>query len=291
MGKILIPYKKYVLGEDLPGSKKNMVKEMFGLNGKVAIITGGMGLLGREFTKALRAAGAKVAIFDICTDKYPREFREVLQDKNVTVYRTDVTNKGSIKKSLGAVMRKWGRPQILINAAAIDIPPSYSKKSNLFETYPEELYEKIVDVNVRGTLLCSQIVGAAMARSKGGSIINISSVYGEVSPDQRIYVRKGKKGTFIKPVSYCISKGAVSNLTKYLATYWAKKDIRVNCLIFGGVFNNQDKEFVKNYSSRVPMGRMARRDEYNGAILFLASDASSYMTGANLVIDGGYTAW
>jgi len=268
-----------------------MVKEMFGLDGKVAIVTGGMGLLGREFTKALRAAGAKVAIFDIRTEKYPREFREVLQDKNVTVYRTDVTNKGSIKKSLGAVMRKWGRPQILINAAAIDIPPRYSKKSNLFETYPEELYEKIMDVNVRGTLLCSQIVGAAMARGKCGSIINISSVYGEVSPDQRIYVRKGKKGTFIKPVSYCISKGAVSNLTKYLATYWAKKDIRVNCLIFGGVFNNQDKEFVKNYSSRVPMGRMARRDEYNGAILFLASDASSYMTGANLVIDGGYTAW
>lgn len=268
-----------------------MIREMFGLDGKVAIVTGGMGLLGREFTKALLAAGAKVAIFDICIDRYPREFEKVLQSKNVAVYKTDVTDKDSIRKSLRDVMERWGRPHILINAAAIDVPPDYSKKSYFFETYPDELCEKIMDVNVRGTLLCSQIIGAAMAKGKGGSIINISSIYGEVSPDQRIYVRKRKKGAFIKPVSYCISKGAISNLTKYLATYWAKKNVRVNCLIFGGVFNNQDREFVENYSSRVPMGRMARRDEYNGAILFLASDASSYMTGANLVIDGGYTAW
>lgn len=270
---------------------KDELKEVFGLSGKVAIVTGGMGLLGREFVKTLRAAGAKVAIFDIQTDKYPKEFEGVLQDKNVAVYKADVTDKNSIKRALKVAMKKWGRPQILINAAAIDVPPSYSKKSKLFETYPEELCEKIIDVNVKGTLLCSQIIGGAMAKGKGGSIINISSVYGEVSPDQRIYVRKGKKGIFIKPVSYCISKGAISNLTRYLATYWAKKNIRVNCLTFGGVFNNQDEEFVKNYSSRVPMGRMARRDEYNGAVLFLASDASSYMTGANLVIDGGYTAW
>jgi NAD(P)-dependent dehydrogenase (short-subunit alcohol dehydrogenase family) len=279
------------MGNDLPDIKKDKLKEMFGLEGRVAIVAGGIGLLGREFVKTLRAAGAKVAIFDIQVDKYPEEFGKVLQDKNVAVYKTDVTGGNSVKRALKAIVKKWGRPQILVNAAAIDIPPSYSKRNNLFETYPEELCEKIMDVNVRGTLLCSQTIGAAMAKGKGGSIINISSIYGEVSPDQRIYVRKGKKGTFIKPVSYCISKGAISNLTRYLATYWAKKNIRVNCLTFGGVFNNQDKEFVKNYSSRVPMNRMARRDEYNGAILFLASDASSYMTGANLVIDGGYTAW
>lgn len=267
------------------------MKDLFSLGGRVAIVTGGMGLLGREFVKTLRNAGARIAIFDIKTDKYPKEFGAVLQDKYVTVYKTDVTDKNSIKRSLKSITKKWGRPQILINAAAIDVPPSYSNKSNLFETYPENLCEKIMDVNVRGAFLCSQIIGAAMAKGKGGSIINISSIYGEVSPDQRIYVKKGKKGIFIKPVSYCISKGAISNLTRYLATYWAKKNIRVNALTFGGVFNNQDKEFVKNYSSRVPVGRMARRDEYNGAILFLASDASSYMTGADIVIDGGYTAW
>lgn len=149
----------------------------------------------------------------------------------------------------------------------------------------------MMDVNVKGIFLCSQIIGGAMAKGKGGSIINISSIYGEVSPDNRIYVRKKKKGTFVKPISYCVSKGTIPNLTRYMATYWAKKNVRVNTITFGGVFNNQDEEFVKNYSSRVPMGRMARRHEYNGAILFLASDASSYMTGANLVIDGGYTAW
>lgn len=264
---------------------------MFGLEGRVAIVTGGMGLLGREFVKVLRGAGARVAIFDIQTKKYPNEFSAVLRDKGVTVYKVDVTNKKSINAALEAVLKKWDTPQILINAAAIDIPPSYSARTGLFETYPEESLDEIMDVNVRGTFLCSQIIGAAMAKGKGGSIINISSIYGEVSPDQRVYVRKGKKGIFIKPISYCISKGAISNLTRYLATYWAKRNIRVNCLTFGGVFNKQDKEFVRNYSSRVPLGRMARRDEYNGAILFLASDASSYMAGANIVIDGGYTAW
>lgn len=271
---------------------KEEIMKLFSLDGKVAIVTGGMGLLGREFVKTLLSAGAKVAIFDILTKKFPEEFKKVLRDENVAVYKTDVTDKKSIKRSLAAVLKKWGPPQVLVNAAAIDVPPKYSSKEfGLFETHPEELFEKIMDVNVKGTLLCSQIIGAAMAKGKGGSIINISSIYGEVSPDQRVYVRKGRKEIFVKPVSYCVSKGAIHNLTKYLATYWAKKNIRVNTLTFGGVFNYQDEEFVKNYSSRVPMDRMARRDEYNGAVLFLASDASSYMTGTNVVIDGGYTAW
>jgi len=250
-----------------------------------------MGLLGREFVKALRGAGARVAIFDIQADKYPKDFEKVLRDKNVSVHKVDVTDKKSIQKALNDVLKKWGTPNILVNAAAIDVPPKYSEKRGFFETYPEESFDEIMKVNVKGIFLCSQIVGAAMAKGEGGSIINISSIYGEVSPDQRIYVRKGKKGAFIKPVSYCVSKGAIHNMTKYLATYWAKKNIRVNTLTFGGVFSYQDREFVKKYSLRVPMGRMARRDEYNGAVLFLASDASSYMTGANIVIDGGYTAW
>ena len=272
--------------------ERDTLKEMFGLEGRVAIVTGGMGLLGREFVKTLRAAGAKVAIFDIRVDKYPKEFKKVLRDRDVIVCKTDISNRGSIKKSLRTVIKKWGRPKILINSAAVDVPPQYSSTSgNLLEIYPEKLWDKIMDANVKGMFLCSQIIGTCMARGKGGSIINVSSIYGEISPDQRIYVRKRKKGTFIKPISYCVSKGAIPSLTKYLATYWAKKNVRVNTVTFGGVFNNQDKEFVRNYSSRVPMGRMARRDEYNGAILFLASDASSYMTGANLVIDGGYTAW
>ncbi len=267
------------------------IEEMFRLDGKVAIVTGGMGLLGREFVKALVDAGAKVAIFDKQTKDYPKDFEGVLRGKNVAAYETDVTNKKSIYNSLRSVVKKFGTPEVLVNAAAIDVPPNYSSEALLFENYPEELWEKIMDVNVKGIFLCSQVIGAAMAGWKGGSIINISSIYGEISPDQRIYVKKNKKGAFVKPVAYGVSKGAIPSLSRYLATYWAAKKIRVNTITFGGVFSGQDEEFVKNYSSKVPLGRMAKADEYNGAIIFLASDASSYMTGANLVIDGGYTAW
>jgi NAD(P)-dependent dehydrogenase (short-subunit alcohol dehydrogenase family) len=128
-----------------------------------------------------------------------------------------------------------------------------------------------------------------MARSRGGSIINISSIYGILSPDQRIYEYKEKP--FIKPVTYAVSKSGVMNLTRYLATYWAQKNVRVNTLTLGGVFNDQDETFLKNYTNKVPLGRMAEQHEYNGAILFLASSASSYMTGANLIIDGGFSCW
>ena len=130
-----------------------------------------------------------------------------------------------------------------------------------------------------------------MQKNKEGSIINIGSIYGMVSPDQRIYLKKDSEKKFRKPIAYCVSKSAVYNMTRYLATYFASDGVRVNVLTFGGVFNNQDAEFVKNYCQKVPLNRMAKRDEYNGAVLFLASNASSYMTGSNLVIDGGFTTW
>jgi NAD(P)-dependent dehydrogenase (short-subunit alcohol dehydrogenase family) len=147
-------------------------------------------------------------------------------------------------------------------------------------------------VNVKGIVLCCQVIGGQMAIEGRGSIINICSIYGIVSPDQRIYEYRRKTGLpFYKPVAYSVSKSALLNLSRYLATYWAEKNIRVNTLTFAGVFNNQDKEFLKGYCTHVPLGRMAREDEYNGAVQFLLSDASSYMTGSNLVIDGGWTAW
>lgn len=262
------------------------MKDLFSLEGKVAIVTGGSGMLGGEFVKTLRGAGAKVAVFDLKEGKS--------SDSGISYYIVDISKKESIESAVQDIKKKWGTPRVLVNAAAMDVPPSYASESGggLFETKQmEEIYDKMMQVNVKGMLLCSQVVGNEMAAGSGGSIINIASIYGSISPDQRIYARKGKAGSFTKPIAYCISKSAVYNMTRYLATYWPGKNVRVNTLTFGGVFNNQDPEFVANYSSKVPLGRMAKRDEYNGAVLFLASDASSYMTGSDMVVDGGYMAW
>ena len=149
-----------------------------------------------------------------------------------------------------------------------------------------------MDVNVTGLMLCCQVFGAAMAEAGRGSIVNVSSIYGLVSPDQRIYAYRAETGApFVKPVAYSASKSALLNLSRYLATYWAPRGVRVNTLTLAGVANNQDPRFLEGYCARIPVGRMARPDEYNGAVVFLCSDASAYMTGANLVMDGGWTAW
>ena len=181
----------------------------------------------------------------------------------------------------------------LINNAALDSPPDANDPDNgPFESYPEESWDKVMEVNTKGVFLLSQIIGGDMAEAGSGSIINISSIYGVVSPNQNIYEFRRKNGQdFYKPVAYSASKSALINLTKYLATYWAKKGVRVNNLILGGVFNFQPEEFLDAYSEAIPIGRMANEDEYNGAIIFLLSQASRYMTGSNLTIDGGWTAW
>ncbi len=262
---------------------------LFNLTGKVAIVTGAAGQLGGEYAKCLLGAGAKVGAFDIEFDNQKSILHEMDSPELVRV-RVDITEKKSIQRGLEKTVRTLGSPAILVNNAAIDAPPDSTKEeTGPFETYPETSWDKMMEANLKGTMLCCQVIGGYMAQNGGGSIINIASIYGMLSPDQRIY--EYKKEPFFKPLSYCVSKSGVLNLTRYLATYWAKKNVRVNTLTLGGVFNNQDERFLKNYSSRVPLGRMARSDEYNGAILFLASDASSYMTGANLVVDGGYSCW
>lgn len=276
--------------------KKQSISELFSLNGKTIVITGGLGQLGRQFSETMVAAGANVAIFDSSQNSILRakEFFNAELLKRIICLEVDVTDAASIKEGLEEVIKQWGVPHGLINNAALDSPPGAPPEENgPFEKYPEASWDKIMEVNVKGVFLCSQIIGGAMAESKRGAIINICSTYGLVSPDQRLYeYRKQTSGrSFFKPVAYSASKSALLNLTRYLATYWAESGIRVNTLSFGGVFNKQDDVFVEAYSKRVPLGRMANENEYNGAIVFLLSEASSYMTGSNLIIDGGWTAW
>ncbi len=205
----------------------------------------------------------------------------------------DVTDRASIEAATAEVVDRWGAPHLLVNNAALDSPPDAPPEEvGPFETYPEASFDEVMDVNVKGVVLCCQVIGAAMAEAGRGSIVNVSSVYGLLSPPQDLYeFRRSKGETFFKPVAYSVSKSALLNLTRYLATYWAKSGVRVNTLTLGGIFNEQPEEFLEAYGARVPLGRMADAGEALGAVVFLASDASSYVTGANLVVDGGWSAW
>jgi NAD(P)-dependent dehydrogenase (short-subunit alcohol dehydrogenase family) len=249
---------------------------LFDLSGRVAVVTGGLGQLGSVYVQGLTERGMKVAVWDVAADE-----------------PVDVTDRASIEAAIERVIAEWGVPHLLVNNAAIDTPPDApAEEVGPFETYPEEAFDRVMDVNVKGTLLCCQVVGEAMARAGRGSIVNISSIYGLLSPQQDVYEFRRQEGeSFTKPVAYSVSKSAILNLTRYLATYWAKSGVRVNTLTLAGIANEQPPEFVEAYTSRVPLGRMADAGEALGAIVFLASDASSYMTGANLIVDGGWSAW
>jgi NAD(P)-dependent dehydrogenase (short-subunit alcohol dehydrogenase family) len=261
---------------------------LFSMKEKIVVVTGGLGRLGRQYTAALADAGARVAVFDTVAGRAPEP-----AVPGILVLDVDVTDRGSIERGLEAVRRRWGIPHGLVNNAALDSPPDAPAAENgPFETYPAESWQRVMDVNAKGVFHCCQVIGGAMAEEGRGSIVNIGSIYGLVSPDQRIYdYRRAKGAPFFKPAAYGVSKSALLNLTRYLATYWAARNVRVNTLTLGGVFDGQDDSFLREYKNRVPLGRMARKDEYNGAVVFLLSEASSYMTGSNLLIDGGWTAW
>jgi NAD(P)-dependent dehydrogenase (short-subunit alcohol dehydrogenase family) len=271
------------------------MSDLFSVTDKVIVVTGGLGQLGRQFTLSLLERGARVAVFDLAVDAavIEKRFAQHQSNPNLKFWAVDITQRSSIEDALKGVNDAWGVPHALINNAALDSPPNSSANENgPFETFSEASWDRVMAVNVKGTMLCCQLIGAQMAQAGRGSIINISSIYGLVSPDQTIYeYRRANGQDFYKPVAYSASKSAIYNLTRYLATYWAGRNVRVNTLTFAGVFNNQDDEFLKNYCARVPLGRMAREDEYNGSVIFLISDASAYMTGSNMVIDGGWTAW
>jgi NAD(P)-dependent dehydrogenase (short-subunit alcohol dehydrogenase family) len=250
-----------------------MNDELFSLRDRVAVVTGGEGQLGAEIVRGLEERGARVAVFDLAADPF----------------RVDVTDRAALEAAIAEV----GTPHVLVNAAALDSPPDApAEEAGPVETYPEASFDAVMDVNVKGTFLSCQVIGGRMASEGRGSIVNISSIYGMLSPVQELYdFRRAAGEEFYKPVAYSVSKSALYNLTRYFATYWAKSGVRVNTLTLAGVANEQPSEFVEAYTARMPVGRMADVREVVGPVVFLASDASSYVTGANLVVDGGWSAW
>ena len=266
--------------------------EIFSLKGKVAIVTGATGLIGKYHCIALSEAGANIVATDLNYESC-NELAGILPTESIGI-ASDITDKSSLTELLSASLSKFGKVDILVNNAAINDMvenPLNSLDESKFENYSLDIFRKILDVNVTGVFLTSQVIGSEMVRNRNGSIINIASTYGMVAPDQSLYLDSEGNRKMYKSPAYPTTKGAVLAFTKYLAAYWGSSGVRVNALSPGGVENNQDEFFIKKYSERTPLGRMAQANEYMGGLIFLASDASSYMTGANLVIDGGWTIW
>lgn len=254
-----------------------MKKISFNLDNKNIIITGGNGFLGTQITNVLLNEKANVYIIDI---KNPKK------KTSATYFKSDITDEKNLIKILKFFKKKKIKIDVLINNAAINYPPLLSKKNNFkLEAFPNNLWDKDISVSLKGSYLCTKIFGSYMSKFKKGSIINVSSDLGIIAPDQRIYKNSG----FIKPVTYSVVKHGIIGLTKYTASYWGKMNIRCNAIAPGGVYNNQDNLFVKKINQLIPLGRMAKKNEYNGLISFLCSDLSSYITGSIIVADGGRT--
>ncbi len=264
----------------------SIVNKLFRMDGKVVVVNGGAGRIGKQFCLVLADAGAKVVLLDLDGARASEVAAEVCHSSGGTVLaiETDSTKKESLEEALEKTVAEFGTaPSGLVNSTQFRGTGFYGSDP---ADHPIEAWNQVFAVNVSGVLLSCQVFGKAMFES-GGSIVNVSSTYGIVSADPRIYGDSGVNS----PISYAGSKSAILNMTRYLAVHWREKNIRVNTLVPGGVFDNQGEEFVKNYSARTPLGRMANADEYQGAILFMLSSASSYMTGATVTVDGGWTAW
>jgi NAD(P)-dependent dehydrogenase (short-subunit alcohol dehydrogenase family) len=267
--------------------------ELFDLHGQVAIVTGGAGLLGSQFCQTLAQAGASVVIADANTTAAATLADSINASGDSAIsLAVDVTDPTAVDQMVERTLASQAHLDILVNSAALD--PKFDSRhgghTNAFEDYPLEAWNQAINVNLTGMFLCCRAVAHPMLAQKKGVIINLSSIYGLTAPDQRLYQQPGQPPQY-KPVYYSVTKYGVLGLTAYLAAYFAGKNIRVNTLSPGGVFNQHDDGFTKAYSARTMLGRMAADDDLNGALLFLASDASAYMTGANLVVDGGWSAW
>jgi NAD(P)-dependent dehydrogenase (short-subunit alcohol dehydrogenase family) len=275
----------------------NVTYGIFDLTGRVAVITGGVGLLGQKHAEAIASVGGIPVLTDI------RSLKSELRDSEWTErfgtsaseIRVNITQPAEVRALLEEVLARYGRVDILINNAANN--PKVERQSDLgwsrLENFPLNQWADDLAVGLTGAFLCSQIIGTEMARREKGVIVNVASDLAVIAPDQRLYrqenVPEDKQPA--KPVSYSVVKTGLIGLTRYLATYWADRGVRVNAISPGGVYSAQEEVFVQRLASLIPLGRMARADEYKGAVLFLCSDASSYMTGSNLIVDGGRSCW
>lgn len=264
--------------------------DLFRLDGHVAVVTGGLGVLGREYALTLTAAGARVAAFDLRADAPGSSLADA-----VTAYRVDLTERAAVEHAMAAVVKDLGTPSVLVNNAGLGSSPADAAlETGAFEDYPVTAWDAMMDSHLKAALFTSQAFMRAFraGRTADGSIINVSSTYGLVSPDQSIYDYRRRNGAvYFKPVGYSVAKSGMLNFTRWLAEYCAPFNVRVNTLVPGGVREEgHAPEFVQEYVKRTPLGRMARPEDYNGAVVFLASRASAYMTGATLVVDGGWTA-
>jgi NAD(P)-dependent dehydrogenase (short-subunit alcohol dehydrogenase family) len=273
------------------------VKAMFDLSGRVAVITGGAGMLGQKHAEAIAEMGG----VPILVDRQPEQcqaaaehIRQLFGGEAMGVV-ADITDRSQVQVAVTSILERFGRIDILINNAALTVKGGGSAFTDYFapfEEYPEALFEQALDVNLTGAFLITQEVGKVMVERQQGVIVNIASDVAVISPDHRIYAGMSYGGKpFNTPIAYSMSKAALLAFTRYLATYWADKGIRVNALSPAGVYDNHDEAFVERLSNLIPLHRMAQRDEYKGAIAYLCSDASSFMTGANLIVDGGRTSW
>ena len=273
-----------------------MTPSPFDLSGRVAVITGGMGLLGRQHAAAISSAGGIPVLWDCNIDSSGLD-EAVLKStfgSQASVQRVDITSEESVKTATDEALARYGRIDILINNAANNpkMESSTGLEFSRLENFPLSQWEADLNVGLKGAFLCARIIGALMTKH-GGVIVNIASDLAVIAPDHRLYRREGVPVDQqpVKPVTYSVVKSGLIGLTRYLATYWCDQGVRCNALSPGGVENGQPEDFVSRLSQLIPMGRMARHDEYQGALLFLCSDASSYMNGQNLVVDGGRSCW
>lgn len=276
--------------------RKRRTQELFDLTGRVAVITGGAGLLGYYHSAILADAGARAVLLDLPAANPDSRARQLNAEYNAEAIglACDITSEASLEACRSEILNRFGRIDILINNAANNPKVEDGNTSwSRLENVPLDIWEADLRVGLTGAFLCSRVFGGEMARRKSGVIVNVASDLAVIAPDQRLYRVDGLPDDKqpVKPVTYSVVKTALIGLTRYLATYWSSSNVRVNAISPGGVFNGQPDIFLSRLNQLIPLGRMAERDEYQGAILFLCSDASSYMTGANLVVDGGRTCW